>query len=191
MSYVDGVLLVAGASNEEFASTLRRIPFPFTGTQDSNSLEIFHVSHGRYETASPIRTFVPFGGDTEILASYTCTLVVRFSLGDVRSATQLKGVTVAELGSRNTPVDMVSYERDGEEFLLVSNTVHPLIKIAGRDLVQQSALTEPQEPVGAPRESLPHEGVGHMARFGSDRVLMLQEDAAGGLHLRSYDCATL
>lgn len=191
MSYVDGLLLVAGASNEEFASALRRIPFPFAGNQDTNSLEIFHVSHGRYETASPIRTFVPFGGDSEILASYTCTPVVRFSLEDVRSAAQLRGVTVAELGSRNTPVDMVSYERDGEEYLLVSNTVHPLIKLASRDLSQQSALTEPQEPVGAPRESLPHEGVGYMARYGSDRVLMLQEDAAGGLSLRSYECATL
>ena len=29
MSYVDGALLVAGLSNEEFSSKLRRIPFPF------------------------------------------------------------------------------------------------------------------------------------------------------------------
>ena len=55
MSYLDGVLLVAGASNEEFASTLRRIPFPFNGGSRANSLEIYHVSHGKYETASPIR----------------------------------------------------------------------------------------------------------------------------------------
>jgi hypothetical protein len=59
LAWIDGVLLVAGVSNEEFASTLRRIPFPFgngdhTGIQ-ANSLEIFHVSHGKYETASPIR----------------------------------------------------------------------------------------------------------------------------------------
>src|SRR5579862_6132101 len=56
--YVDGMLLIAGASNEEFSSTLRRIPFPFQGDTQSNSLEIFHVSHGRYETAAPIRTFL-------------------------------------------------------------------------------------------------------------------------------------
>ena len=31
MEYVDGQLLVAGASNEEFSSTFRRIPFPFNG----------------------------------------------------------------------------------------------------------------------------------------------------------------
>ena len=39
-------------------STLRRIPFPFNGGAESSSLEIFHVSHGKYETHSPIRTFV-------------------------------------------------------------------------------------------------------------------------------------
>ena len=31
LAYVDGTLLVAGMSNEEFASNLRRIPFPFDG----------------------------------------------------------------------------------------------------------------------------------------------------------------
>jgi hypothetical protein len=56
MAYVDGELIVAGLSNEEFASTLRRIPFPFTGAVDDTSLEIFHVSHGKWETAAPIRT---------------------------------------------------------------------------------------------------------------------------------------
>src|SRR4029077_13257043 len=91
LAYVDGVLLVAGASNEEFSSSLRRIPFPFTGKALTNSLEIFHVSHGKYETASPIRTFVPYGGNTSLLASYTCTPVVQCSLKDVQSKTHLKG----------------------------------------------------------------------------------------------------
>ena len=30
MAYVDGTLLIAGLSNEEFSSKLRRIPFPFS-----------------------------------------------------------------------------------------------------------------------------------------------------------------
>ena len=62
MAYVDGTLVVAGMSNEEFSSTLRRIPFPFTGEVSDNNLEIFHVSHGKWETAAPIRTFVPYDG---------------------------------------------------------------------------------------------------------------------------------
>ena len=53
-----GTLLVAGLSNEEFSSRLRQIPFPFGAGVTGNSLEIFHVSHGKWETAAPIRTFV-------------------------------------------------------------------------------------------------------------------------------------
>ena len=83
MSYVDGTLLIAGMSNEEFSSNLRRIPFPFSGNMDDNSLEIFHVSHGKWETAAPIKTFVPYEDGRSILASYTCTPVVHFPLADL------------------------------------------------------------------------------------------------------------
>ena len=188
LAYVDDVLIVAGASNEEFCSTLRRIPFPFSGDQSTSSLEIFHVSHGKYETASPIRSFAVYGEG--ILASYTCTPVVHFSLDDIKSGAQAKGRTVAELGSMNTPIDMLSYTRDGEEFLLVANTRHPLMKIAARDVARQEPLTAPQEPLGVPREDLPQSGVNRLASRNGD-VLMLQRDEEGKLALRSYDTATL
>ncbi|MBV9356437.1 MAG: hypothetical protein JO023_13025, partial [Chloroflexi bacterium] len=194
MAYVDGTLIVAGASNEEFSSTLRRIPFPFDGVGDHetrNSLEIYHVSHGKYETASPLRTLVPYNGSASILASYTCTPVVQFSLTDLRPGTLAKGKTVADLGAMNTPTDMVAYRRDGEEYLLVSNVRHPLMKLACRDIDRQEALTQPREPVGVPRETLPQEGVTHMANLNGTHVLMLQRDASGNLHLRPYSTATL
>ena len=191
MAYVDGLLLVAGASNEEFSSTFRRIPFPFDGATLTNYLEIFHVSHGMYETASPVRTFLPYGGDASVLASYTCTPIVHFSLGDLKTGTEVRGKTVAELGAGNTPLGIVSYVRDGEEYLLVSNSTHPLIKIACKDIDGQAPLTQPEEPVGPPRQELPHQGVSAMANLNGSHVLMVQEDNAGNVHLRSYDVATL
>lgn len=191
MAYLDGMLLVAGACNEEFSSALRRIPFPFGGQASTNTIEIYHVSHGRYETASPIRTFVPFNGNTSLLASYTCTPIVQLSLRDLAAGAQLKGRTVAELGAGNTPIDMVSYTHAGEECLLVSNARHPLMKIPCAAIAGQEGLTQPREPVGVPRETLSHQGVGLMAtRNGSD-VLMLQQDEGSNLHLRSYNTATL
>ncbi len=191
LDYVDGVLLVAGASNEEFSSTLRRIPFPFNGAAQSNSLEIFHVSHGQYETASPIRTFVPYNGGGSILASYTCTPIVQFSLSELEPATHVMGSTVAELGSMNSPTDMVAYRRDGEEYLLVSTARLPLVRIACADIDGQEALTEPDEPVGVPREALDHPGVVRMANLDEGSVVMLQQDGAGPVSLRSYECASL
>ena len=185
LAFINGFLLVAGASNEEFSSTLRRIPFPFRGSAMTNSLEIFHVSHGKYETASPIRAFVPYG-DTNILASYTCTPVVHFSLAELESRTQAKGKTVAELGSMNTPLDLVAFKRTGREYLLVSNSRHPLIKIDCADIDQQEALVEPTRPIGVPRENLPQIGVSRMANWNDSHVLMLQRNPTGTLDLRAY-----
>jgi hypothetical protein len=191
LAYVDGTLLVAGASNEEFASTLRRIPFPFTDDGQSTSLEIFHVNHGKYETASPIRAFVPFNGGASVLASYTCTPVVEFAMADLLPGAKASGKTVAELGAMNQPLDMISYQRDGAEYLLVSNTRHPLLKIPTASIEGQPALTEPGEPLGIPREELSHVGVTWMANLDSGRVLMMQRGEAGELALRSYSTDSL
>ena len=191
MAYVDGTLLVAGLSNEEFSSRLRRIPFPFTGEVSGTSLEIFHVSHGKWETAAPIRTFVPYDGGASILASYTCTPVVHFPLADLAQGAKAVGRTVAELGAVNQPLDMVSFTQDGEEYVLVANTAHGLVKIACRDIDGQSPLTEPAEPVGVPRETKDLQGIRRLADLGGAHVLVLQADDAGCQHLRSLKTASL
>jgi hypothetical protein len=194
MVYLDGdpgSLLVAGLSNEEFSSRLRRIPFPFGGGVTANSLEIFHVSHGKWETAAPIRTFVPYDGGASILASYTCTPVVHFPLASLTPDTKVVGRTVAELGAMNQPLDMVSFADQGEEYLLVANTSHGLIKIACRDIDSQAPLTTPREPVGVPREAKDLQGITRLANLNGGYVLALQADEDGRRHLRSLKTASL
>jgi len=197
MAYVDGFLLVAGLSNEEFSSKLRRIPFPFDGDVAGNNLEVFHVSHGKWETAAPIRAFVPYDEGRSILASYTCTPVVHFPLVDmasgtkVPSGTKVVGRTVAELGAVNQPLDMVSFVEDGEEHLLVANSAHGLVKIHCRDIDTQEPLTAPTEPVGVPREKSDLRGITRLANLNGSYVLALQADAGGRQHLRSLKPAGL
>jgi hypothetical protein len=191
MSYVDGTLLVAGMSNEEFASNLRRIPFPFAGEMQDNSLEIFHVSHGKWETAAPIKTFVPYEDGQSILASYTCTPVVHFPIASLVTGTKATGRTVAELGAMNQPLDMVSFTQDSGEYLLVSNSNHGLIKIACRDIDGQAALTEPKQPAGVRRDVEALKGVSRLANLNESHVLILQKDDAGERHLRSVKTDSL
>jgi hypothetical protein len=191
MAYAGGALLIAGLSNEEFSSRLRRVPFPFSGEVTGSSLEIFHVSHGMWETAAPIRAFVPYDGGASILASYTCTPVVHFPLADLTDGAKAVGRTVAELGAVNQPLDMVSFTEDGEEYLLVANSAHGLVKIACRDIDRQSPLTEPKQPVGVPRETKDLQGIRRLANLGDSYVLALQSDDAGRQHLRSLKTASL
>ena len=191
MAYAAGELLIAGLSNEEFSSKLRRIPFPFSAETTGSSLEIFHVSHGKWETAAPIRAFVPYDGGASILASYTCTPVVHFRLADLADGAKAVGRTVAELGPVNQPLDMVSFTQDGEEYLLVANSAHGLVKIACRDIDRQPPLTEPKQPVGVPWETKDWQGIRRLANLGDSYVLALQSDDAGRQQLRSLKTASL
>jgi hypothetical protein len=193
LAFVDGDLLVAGLSNEEFSSKLRRIPFPFSEASETtdNNLEIYHVSHGKWETASPIRRFVPYDVGRSILASYTCTPVVVFSLADVVPGTKTIGRTVADLGNMNQPLGMVAFSRDGEEHLLVSNSAHGLLKISRSDIDGQEALTEPREPLGIPRQDENIAGVSFLANLDDDYILALQTDDDGRQQLRSLETASL
>jgi hypothetical protein len=104
-------LFVAGLSNQDFASTLRRIPYPFTDKQTMTSVEIYHTSHNQIETRAPVRvmSFATLGGAPYIIAAYTCTPLVTIPLEDLKDGAHIKGKVIAELGYGNTPADMISY----------------------------------------------------------------------------------
>jgi hypothetical protein len=186
-----GTLLVAGLSGEEFSSRLRRIPFPFGGAAQASSLEIFHVSHGKWETAAPIRAFVPYDDGASVLATYTCTPLVHFRLADLQPGAKVTGRTVAELGAVNQPLDMVSFRQDGHEYLLVANSRHGLVKIDCRDIDAQAPLTEPKEPVGVPRETKDLAGISRLSSAGGRHVLALQTGPDGRRHLRALKADAL
>jgi hypothetical protein len=80
---------------------------------------------------------------------------------------------------------MVAYRQDGQEYLLVANSRHPLFKVACADIDRQVGLTD-QSTAGVPRQAVPLEGVARMDVRGEDEVVMLQRDADGHQHLRSY-----
>src|SRR4029077_4219966 len=112
IGFLEDRVLVAGMSNEEFASTLRAIPFPFKTTANVTSVEIYHGSHGQFDTRARVRTFVPFkvGNEPQLLAAYTCTPLVQFPLSQIQPGAKIKGKTIAELGNRNRPLDMIVYQ---------------------------------------------------------------------------------
>ncbi|HTK78385.1 MAG TPA: hypothetical protein VL371_24200 [Gemmataceae bacterium] len=131
MAYLNGKVYVAGLSNEEFSSKLRVIPFPFQQADRGTSIEIFHGNHGRVETNSPVRTFTTYeiAGEAQLLAAYTCTPLVRIPTSQLKPGEKIKGTTIAELGNRSTPLDMVIYNKGGKDYLLMSNTARGVMKI--------------------------------------------------------------
>jgi hypothetical protein len=131
MAFTDGRLYIAGLSNEEFASKLRSVKYPFSAADNGTSVEIYHGNHGAWETRSPVYAFVPYTIDNtpHLVASYLCTPLVKFPVASLQSGAKVTGTTIAELGNRNRPVDMIVYKKDGREFLLMSNTARGVMKI--------------------------------------------------------------
>ncbi len=158
MNYVNGNLMVAGLSNEEWSSALRSIPFPFQKAEEGATLQIWHSSHGRYETQSPVRTFVPYTiqGQEYVLAAYTCTPLVKIPVSELKPGAKVKGVTIADLGSGNQPLDMIPYKKNGHDYILVANTSLGVLKLKADNLESYKPIDSPTvtDVAGVPYDSL-------------------------------------
>ncbi len=188
MSFSEGTLYVAGLSNEEFASTMWRIPFPFSEKSAATTLEIFHGAHGEYETHAPIRAFVPYAlsGKEHLLAAYLCTPLVTFPVADLKDGQHVKGRTVAEFGSGNYPIDMVLYKKDGEDRLLIANSNLPFMVVKTRDVESYKGeiTTEPEGYLaGVSYEPRSGTGVQQLDAFNAGYVVALQRLPGGTMDL--------
>ncbi len=186
LAFADGEVLVAGLSNEEFASNFRRIPFPFGKDFGATSLEIYHVSHGQNETHAPIMTFLPtdVDGAPTILAAYTCTPLVAFDMSGLANGGHVFGKTIAELGAGNRPLDIIRYEVGGAEQILISNSRHPLMKVDPRLIPGASQLLDPTRATGIGFTAVRESGIRQMDNLNTDYIVLLQ-DRGKGLELRS------
>lgn len=190
LNYADGSVMLSGLSNQEFGSTFRKIAFPFSDKQEQASLEIYHAAHGKYETASPIRTFTTaeLNGKKYLVASYTCTPLVLFPLDELKAGKHVKGRTVAEFGAGNSPIDMVTMKKDGNAFLFMANSNRPIMRINYKNIeTYEGTLTEPIKEsygtAGVNFTNLPTVNVLQMDKLDDTQVLVLQRRANGDLDL--------
>lgn len=188
MAFVDGELMVAGLSGEEFSSNLRRFAYPFTKEAKAVKLEIYHTSHDRYETNSPIETFLPFtvNGQQQILAGYGCSPIATFAMSDIRSKDQLRGNTIAELGGGNRPVDMIMHKKN----LYISNSDRTLMRMTPEDLNSAKPLTTRAPGIyaatGVEYLSIASVGVTQLANLNDNYFVFIQRNIEdGSLNLRS------
>ncbi len=191
LAFVDGQVIVAGLSNEDFASNLRSLDFPFSSAFSAGggtSVEIFHGAHGKYETNSPVRTFVPFEIKTEphILAAYTCTPLVKFPVSDLTVGTKVVGTTIAELGNRNRPLDMVVYSKAGKDYVLMSNSSRGVMKLSTEHLDSFKGITAKTGVAGVPYETISElQGVKQLDRLDAANALLLVQTDGGSIDLKT------
>jgi hypothetical protein len=189
MAFTNGKLYVSGLSNEEFASKMRVIPYPFVTADNGASVEIYHGSHGQMETFSPVFTFVPYtiDGVPSIVASYLCTPLVKFPVSALAPGSKVQGTTIAEFGNRNRPVDMIIYKKNNQDFILMSNNVRGVMKVPTSPFGKAEGITK-QIPntAGVPFETIGSmKGVQQLDLLDSSHALLLVQSSSGSLDLQA------
>jgi hypothetical protein len=185
MAFINGNLMVAGLSNEEWSSALRSVPYPFEAAPKGATLQIWHSSHGRYETESPIRTFVPYtiSGEKYVLAAYTCTPLVKIPVSALKPGAKVKGVEIADLGAGNQPLDMVPYKKGGHDYILIANSSFGVVKLKADNLESYPAINSPTvtDVAGVPYDKITNlTNVRHIAQFDDSNVLVLMGKQGSG-----------
>jgi hypothetical protein len=187
MAFIDGRLYVAGLSNEEFSSKLRSVSYPFNTVDNGTSVEIYHGNHGQFETRSPVYTFVPYKvkGETNLIAGYLCTPLVKFPVNSLKSGAKVMGTTIAELGNRNRPLDMIVYQKDGKEFLLMSNNSRGVMKISTEGFADAASITSRvADKAGVGYETITAmKGVEQLDLLDAKSTIVLSRTDAGVLNL--------
>lgn len=200
MEYHEGELFVSGVATDNFLSTLRRMPYPFTDKQSSANIEMYHISHNQYETRAPIRamSIQKIDGKSQLVAAYTCSPIVLIDLEDIVDGAKISARTLMDYGN-GQPVDMIPYSFNGKEMLFLTNNsrspyVIPVDSLNGAKVITQDDMPKggksdmsPMMPVGATGKTVMFDGMSlHMAPLGDNLFVSLTRDMyTGSLNMDS------
>ena len=186
MEYHEGELFVAGVAFDNFLSTLRRMSYPFDGSQSAANVEMYHISHDQFETRAPIRamSIQKVDGKTQLIAAYTCSPIVLIDLEEIVDGAKISARTLMDYGN-GQPLDLVSYSAQGEEMLfLTSNSRSPHV-IPVSSLNDAQTYTKGDLPEGGKSDMMPIMPVGDTGKAVMFDGMSLQIDNLGDTHFVS------
>lgn len=208
VAWADDRLIAAASASEEFASKIFTIMAPLKHEAPGalSSAETYHVAHHKWETKAPMSVIVPYKEDDKmyVVGAFACTPVVKYPIDDIAPGAKVKGTSVIELGSGNRPLDMLTYEKDGKEYVL-ANTLrfHHARKPFGpspywtvkfeRDLLGENQNVNEKALLRLKDNSIPAtdrivmvesmHGVTQMDRLGPDKLVVLRTAGEKGFDL--------
>lgn len=198
MEFYEGELFVAGVATDNFLSSLRRMPYPFDGSQGITNVEMYHITHDQYESRAPIRAMSvqEIDGKPQLVAAYTCSPIVLVPLEDIQDGAKISANTIMDYGN-GQPLDMIPFNMQGQTMLFVTNDSRSpqVIPVAGLQSAQVVDHTDferggkldlhPVMPYGPIGEAVMFDGMSmHMTLVGEGMLASITRDLyTGSLNL--------
>jgi hypothetical protein len=113
--------------------------------------------------------------------------LVQIPLNALKPGAKVKGKTVAELGNRNRPLDMIVYQKDGKDYLLLANSSRGVMKISTDQIENAESIAAPvSEKKGLPYETIESwTGVDQLDRLDAQHAVVVRRAQGGSLNLES------
>jgi hypothetical protein len=198
MEYYNGELFVAGVAHDNFLSSLRRMSYPFDGTQNITNVEMYHITHDQYESRAPIRAMSvqEIDGKAQLVAAYTCSPIVLIPLDDIQDGAKISANTIMDYGN-GQPLDMIPFQMQGQTMLFVTNDsrspqVIPVAGLQDANVVDHNDFERggkldlhPVMPYGPIGQSVMFDGISlHMTLVGDNFLASITRDGyTGSLNL--------
>ena len=110
-------------------------------------------------------------------------------MSELKAGAHVKGTTIAELGNRNRPLDMIAYQKDGKDYLLLANSSRGVMKIPTEGAGAAEGITAPvQGTKGIGYDTIASlKGVVQMDKLDDGHAVILVQDPAGALNLETVE----
>lgn len=194
IEFYEGELFVAGVAHDNFLSSLRRMSYPFDGTQSITNVDMYHVTHDQWESRAPIRAMSvqEIDGKPQLVAAYTCSPIVLVPLEDLQDGAKISAHTIMDYGN-GQPLDMIPFQMQGQSMLFVTNDsrspqVIPLAGLQGAKVVTEEDFDRggkldlhPVMPYGPIGKTVMFDGMSmHMTLVGDSFLASITRDLYTG-----------
>ena len=137
-----------------------------------------------------MNAFVPYTLNNQpyLLAGYTCTPLVKFPIGDLKAGAKVRGTTIGEFGAGNRVLDMIVYNKGGQEFLLTANNSRGVMKIPTKSFANATPITTPveTETAGVPFEKVTSmTGIEQLDKLDDNTSIVIARNSSGGISLKT------
>jgi hypothetical protein len=114
---------------------------------------------------------------------------VKFPLSDLKPGAKIRGTTVAELGNRNRPLDMIVYNKGGKDYLLMANSARGVMKVDVGTIDKTDGITDRiNGTAGLPYDTIGDlKGITQLDKLDKDHALVLKQTDTGSLNLEAIE----